>query len=132
MAEKQERLPLGFWSLLWKGADSPYTHRATASSSVHGIPSGTSLSMKSWVENTFYLPNSAMAHIFKMTEWLTCRRGHPAHQSLSPETWVLLGPVEYVDHPALIPAEAHAACKEGIGETPTDSHYTRGSIWGNW
>ena len=97
-----------------------------------GIMVRTSLSMKSWVENTFYLPNSAMAHTSKMTECLTCRRGHPAHQSLSPEMWVPLGPVEYVDHPALIPAEAPAACKEGIGETPTDAHYTRGPIWGNW
>lgn len=97
-----------------------------------GIMVRTSLSMKSWVENTFYLPNSAMAHTSKMTECLTCRRGHPAHQSLSPEMWVPLGPVEYVDHPALIPTEDPAACKEGIGETPTDAHYTRGPIWGNW
>lgn len=46
--------------------------------------------------------------------------------------WVVLGPVEYVDPPALAPAEAPAACKEGGGETPTDARYTRGSIWSNW
>lgn len=97
-----------------------------------GIMVRTSLSMKSWVENTFYLPNSTMAHSSKMTEWLTCRRGQPAHQSLSPETWVPLGPVEYVDPPALVPAEASVACKEGKGETPTDARYKCGSIWGNW
>ena len=73
-----------------------------------------------------------MAHTSKTAEWLTCCRGHPARQSLSPETWAVLGPVEHVDPPARVPAAAPAACKEGRGETPTDAHYTRGSIWSNW
>lgn len=44
---------------------------------------------------------------------------------------VPLGPMEHVDPPAFIPAEAPAACKEGVGETPTDARYTGGSIWAN-
>lgn len=44
---------------------------------------------------------------------------------------VPLGPTEHVDPPAFIPTEAPAACKEGVGRTPTDARHTGGSIWGN-
>ena len=43
---------------------------------------------------------------------------------------VPLGPMEHVDPPTFVPAEAPAACKEGVEEMPTDACYTGGSIWG--
>lgn len=40
--QQKERLSLGFWSQLWKGAETHYsnreTHRAIASSSIHSTP----------------------------------------------------------------------------------------------
>lgn len=56
---------------------------------------------------------------------------HPAHQPLSLEMQVPPGPMEHADPPAFVPAEALAACKEGVGEMSTDACYTGGSIWGN-
>ena len=53
---------------------------------------------------------------------------------LSLEIWGLPDPVEYVD-PANastpIPVAAPAACREGLGEIPTDARYTDGSSKAN-
>ena len=53
---------------------------------------------------------------------------HPAHQPLSLEMQVPLGPMEHVDPPTFVPAEAPAACKEGEVMThpsPLTNHSTR-------
>ena len=145
VAEKQkERAPLEFWSWLWKGADSLYRvqilHRATAPSSVHSIPPGRAPHEGTVYhdKNPFYeglgwecLPPTHLCHgSCSHVDRLAYLPQHPAHQPLSLEMQVPLGPMEHVDPPTFVPAEAPAACKEGVEEMPTDACYTGGSIWG--